>query len=221
MPSPLDGAIGERLELSDYYGSFFENYALASEFWKLERGQVYAEPSSESWKAFDRGDWEESLRLSEERRVEHVRSRAHDDARGMTSRRVRIVSLPPSDYLQWELYSLRIRDESREPVRVLLDTQVANLELQGPLPDLNLMDNGVMYQLIYDSNGVIDHALRYADKALVRQCRDFIADLFDRGEPIAAFFKREIAHLPPPRPARHAVSHDYFEQAGRPRPPRS
>lgn len=221
MPRPLDGAVGERLELSAYYADIADNRARSKEFWKLERGQVYAEPNSESWRAFDRGNWEESLRLGEERRAELVESRHRDAARGMTSRRIRIVSLPPSAYLQWELYFLKIRDEAGHPINVLLDGEVADLEDHGPLPDLNLLDSGVIYQVIYDGNGVIDHAVRYSDEALVKRCRGFIADLFGRGEPIGEFFKREVAHLPPPRPARKAVRHDYFEHAGRPVPPRN
>lgn len=74
--------------------------------------------------------------------------------------------------------------------------------------------------IVYDGNGVLDHALRYTDKALVGRCRDFIAGLYGRGEPVSGFFRREIAPLPPPRPARQAVPHDYMEQAGRPQPHR-
>lgn len=221
MPSPLDGAVGERLDLSAYYADFDENYARASEFWKLERGQVYAEPGSENWRAFDRGDWEESMRLSEERRAELTDSRRQDAVRGMTARRVRIVSFPLSAYLHWELYVLKMRDETGEAIRILLDEEVTDLEDRGPLPDLNLMDSGVMYEVIYNGRGVSDHAIRYTDQALVGQCRGFIAGLFGRGEPIGEFFKREIARLPPPRSARQAIPLDYFEQAGRPRPPRT
>ncbi|MCW2929720.1 MAG: hypothetical protein JWM19_682 [Actinomycetia bacterium] len=219
MPRPLDGVVGERLGLPAYYADFLENYERASEFWKLERGQAYAEPDSENWRAFDRGDWEESMRLSEDRRAELAESERQDAARGMTSHRIRIVSLPPSDYLLWELHVLKIRDEAGEAINVLLDTEVANLEDHGQLPDINLLDTGVLYQVIYDDYGVLDHAVRYADEALVRRCRDFIAGLFGRGEPIGEFFKREIALLPPPRPARQSLPPDYFGPAGRPRSP--
>jgi hypothetical protein len=139
----------------------------------------------------------------------------------MTSRRIRIASLPPTGYLLWELYFLKIRDEAGEAIRILLDGEVADLEDHGPLPDLNLMDSGVMYQIIYNSLGVPDYVLRYTNAALVRRCRDFIADLFGRGEPISKFFQREIAHLQPPRPTRQTIPHDYLERAGRPRPPRT
>jgi hypothetical protein len=221
MPRPLDGAVGERLELPEYYADIDDNYARAKEFWKLERGQVYAEPDDESWKAFDGGDWEESTRLIEQRRTWLGDYFQRNSARGMVSRRVRIVSLPVTPYLQWELHGLRLRDELGQETRVLLDREVADFEDHGPLPDLNLLDIGVMYQVIYDDNGVAGHALRYADAALVRRCRDFIGDLFEKGEPIRKFFRREVAHLPAPRPVHSSIPHDYLERAGRPLPPRS
>ena len=139
----------------------------------------------------------------------------------MTSRRIRIVSLPPSPYLQWELHLLRIRDEAGAAIRILLDRDIVGLEGSGSLPEIYTMDDNVMYQAIYDDKGVLEHALRYTDKALVARCRDFIADLFLRGEPIGDFFRREIAHLPPARPRRRAIPHDYLKRAGRPQPIRS
>jgi hypothetical protein len=60
MSSPLKGAVGERMELPGYYADFEENYSHAREFWKLERGQEFAEPGDASWEAFDRGDWDEA-----------------------------------------------------------------------------------------------------------------------------------------------------------------
>lgn len=219
MPRPLDGAVGERLELSDYYADFRERYARANEFWKLERGQVYAEPNDESWKAFDRGDWEESLRILEKDRADLIKSERARAARGMVSRRVRIVTLPPTEYLQWELHALKMQYEVGELIRVVLDGDVAGAEDQGLLPDINVIGVDVVYRVMYDDNGVVDHAIRYTDEAVVRRCRDLIVGLYERGEPIDEFFRREIAPLPPPRPARQAVSHDYWEVTGRPQPP--
>lgn len=219
MLRPLDGAVGERLEMPECYADFAEHYERASEWRKLERGQVYAEPNSESWKAFDRGDWEESLRLMEKGRAKLIEDNRKDAERGMAGGRIRIVSLPPSEYLHWELYALKIRDESGEPVRILLEREVARLEDNGPLPDIVTIGTNVMYWIIYDGNGVSDHAFRYTDSALVKRCRDFIIGLYERGEPISEFFQREIAPLPPPRPARQAIPHDYLVRAGRPHQP--
>ncbi len=161
------------------------------------------------------------MRLLEERRGELADYFRVNASQGLATRRIRIVSLPPSTYVQWELNLLKIRDELGGPVRILLDTDVADIEDEGPLPDIYTMDDHVMYEAVYDAHGVLDHALRYTDKALVIRCRDFIADLYSRGEPISSFFQREIAHLPPARPARQAIPHDYLEQVGRPRPIRS
>ena len=221
MPRPLDRATGERMELPAYYADFQENYARTRNFWKLERGQFFAEPGDESWEAFDRGEWEEAMRLLESRRPDLASYIGEHAARGTISRRIRIVRLPPSPYLLWELRLLKIRDESGGPIRVLLDHDIAGLEDQGSLPEIYTMDDNVMYQAIYDDKGVLEHALRYTDKALVARCRDFIADLFLRGEPIGEFFWREIAHLPPARPSRQAIPLDYLRRAGRPQPIRS
>ena len=59
-----DDAVGERLELPEYYADFQRNFRHAREFWKLERGQVFAEPGDASWEAFDAGDWDEAMRLA-------------------------------------------------------------------------------------------------------------------------------------------------------------
>lgn len=198
MPRPLDGAVGERLELPAYYADFRSRFEQAKEFWKLERGQVFAEPGSESWEAFNRGDWEESLRLIEERRAGFIDYQRRNDARGMISRRVRVVSLPPSPYLHWELRFLLLRDELGQPTRVVLDRDIADLEDQGPLPEISTLDAGVMYEVVYADNGAADHAVRFTDTALVGRCRDLIAGLYERGEPISEFFRREIAPLPFP-----------------------
>jgi hypothetical protein len=103
----------------------------------------------------------------------------------------------------------------------MLDSEVADLEDMGPLPEIYTMDRTVMYEAVYDDRGVLEFALRYTDAELVGRCRDFISSLYWRGEPVGDFFSREIAHLPPARPAEPAVPQDYLMQTGRPRPIRS
>lgn len=194
----LDDAVGQRLELPVYYEDFRERFGRANEFWKLERGQVFAEPGSESWEAFNRGDWEESLRLMEERRPGLIDYQRRNEARGMTSRRVRVVALPPSPYLHWELRFLRLRDEFGQSTRVVLDRDVTGLEAHGPLPEISTLDAGVVYEVVYGDDGAADHAVRFTQRELVGRCRDLIAGLYERGEPIEEFFRREIAPLSPP-----------------------
>jgi len=221
VPRPLGAAAGERLTLPGLYAAHDRDFAGAREFWKLERGQSFAEPGNASWDAFAAGDWEESLRRIEDSREGLIRHHRDAAAAGTSTYRIRIVSLPPTPYLQWELHFLKMRDETGGLTRVLLDTAVADLEDQGPLPDIQTIDRDVMYQPVYDANGVAEHGLRYTDKDLVSRCRDFIAGLYARGEPIAAFFQREIAHLPPPRSPGPALPADYLEARDRLRPARA
>jgi len=221
MPRPLDGATGERLDLSEYYADFQKQYLGIRDFWKLERGQVYAEPGNASWEAFEAGDWSESLRLLERSRDDLISYYRENASRGTVSRRLRIVSLPLTGYIQWELEHLKIRDEAGGHSRILRDVDVATLEDHGPLPDIYTLDGDLMYRAIYDDHGVLEYALRYTDRVVVSRCRDFIADLYDRAEPIADFFARKVAHLPPPRPTKPAIPKDYLALTGRPDPIRS
>jgi Family of unknown function (DUF6879) len=218
---PLSDAVGERLELPEYYADFQRNFQRAKEFWKLERGQAFAEPGNASWEAFNVGDWDEAMRLLEERREDLRCYHEENAAAGTQTRRIRIVSLPVTPYLHWELHLLKIRDETGGPIRILRAEAVADLEASGSLPDIYTMDNIVMYQAIYDHKGVLECALRYTSKDLVAHCRDFIMGLYSRGEPVGDFFKREIAHLPPSHPLVPAIPQDYLTQTGRPHPIRS
>jgi hypothetical protein len=212
MPRPLGDAIGERLELPAFHDSSDRDLARAREFWKLERGEEFAEPGNDSWEAFARGDWDESLRLIEDFREGMIRVHQAHAAAGRSTYRIRIVSLPPTPYVQWELHVLRLRDETGGSTRVLLDTAVADLEDEGQLPNIQTMDREVMYQPVYDASGVAECGVRYTDKALVSRCRDFIADLYARGEPLADFFRREIAPLSAPRLPGPPLSRDSRER---------
>jgi hypothetical protein len=221
MPRPLGDAVGERMELAAYYADFQQNFGEAREFWKLERGQVFAEPGDASWEAFNHGDWDEAMRLLKDRRKDLKRYHRENARAGRITRRIRIVSLPATPYLQWELHLLRLRDKTGGPIRILQASEVADLEDQGPLPEIYTMDATTMYQAIYDDHGVLEYVLRYTDRHLVDQCRNLISRLYSRGEPISRFYRREIAHMPAPCPAEPVVPVDYLEKTGRPHPIRS
>lgn len=165
MPRPLGSKAGERMPLPAYYADFERHFARAREFWKLERGQVFAEPGDISWEAFDSGDWEEAMRLLEDRREDLKSYHEETAGAGTATRRIRIVSLPVTPYLQWELHLLKVRDETGGPIRILLDSDVADLEDEGPLPDIYTIDRSIMYRAIYDQHGVLDYALKGAATA--------------------------------------------------------
>ncbi|MBO0821468.1 MAG: hypothetical protein J2P26_11545, partial [Nocardiopsaceae bacterium] len=139
-PGPLDHEASERLELPAYHAEFRKRFERARECWRLDRGQVFAVPGDESWEAFRRGDWEESLRLISGRRAELAEDRRRNDARGMTIRRVRVVALPPGPYVQWELRLLLLRYEHGQPARVLLDRDITGVEELTRLPEISTLD---------------------------------------------------------------------------------
>jgi hypothetical protein len=142
---------GERLELREYYADFTSYFARAREFWKLERGQDFAEPGNRSWEAFNAGSWNDAMRLLEENRDDIRRYHEENTAAGIQTRRIRIVSLPVTPYLHWELCLLKIRDETGGPIRILPVSAVNDAENRGPLPEIYTMDDAVMYQAIYDA----------------------------------------------------------------------
>ncbi|GAB3650198.1 DUF6879 family protein [Glycomyces tarimensis] len=220
MPEPLNGAVGVRMDLDAYYADFKRHFWRSREFWKLERAQTFAEPGDASWEAFNSGDWDESMRLLEERRPDLTDY--HDEARaaGVSTHRIRIVEKPISPYLQWELNLLKIRDETGGPIRVLDASEIAELETDGPLPEIYTMDERVMFEAVYDHNGVLECALKYTDPALIAHSRDFIRGLYERGTPIARYFPDNVRHLPPAHPDRR-LRDGYLEQVGRPGPIRS
>ncbi|MFI5842705.1 DUF6879 family protein [Catenuloplanes sp. NPDC051500] len=220
MPEPLRGATGERMELDDYYADFERVFWRTGEFWKLERGQVFAEPGDESWTLFNRGDWAGSLRVMEARRDDLTAYHREAAEAGVTARRIRIVERPLSAYMQWELHHLKIRDETGGPIRVLDASAVADIESGGPMPEIYTLGTEVMYQAVYDGSGVLEHVVRYTDQLLVHRCRDFIGALYERGEPVADYFAREVAPLPPPVPD-DPLPEGYLDRTGRPGPIRS
>lgn len=200
MPSPLAGATGEYLTLDALYADVDEHFWQGTDlgFWKLERQQSFREPGYDSWEAFARGDWAESLRLLEAGRPELEDYHRRIARLGFAARRVRVVEEPLTDYLRWELHALRIRDASGGPVRVLAAGHVAAYEDDGPLPEIYTVGSQVLYQALYDDAGALAGGRKFTDPALVRRVQRFIADLYAAGEPLADWFDAHVAGLPAP-----------------------
>lgn len=199
MRELLDGAVGELMELGDYLSDFDRRFwnLDATGFWKLERRQHFREPGYDTWEAFTRGDWDESMRLLDAHRAAIAAEHQRMDELGITVNWVRVVEEPVTPYLQWELQVHRIREECGSVIRVLSDDQVAALETAGPLPEINVMGAGAVYEITYD-DGAVDGARRYTDPDLVARCRQLIADLHAAGEPLSDYFAREVDGLKPP-----------------------
>ncbi|GHF89169.1 hypothetical protein GCM10018790_78190 [Kitasatospora xanthocidica] len=193
-----DGA-GEVLGRADYlddFGRFFGSGIHL--FAKIERGQTFREQGSPSWEAFASGDWAGALRLIEAERDSVDAFFRGIARRGLAFRRLRIVELPVTPYLQWELNSFRLRSELGEQIRVLDAREVAELERDGRLPEVVVLGNAVMYAVIYDEELKGAGARRFLDPGQIATTLTEFEALYRRGEEFGRFFAREIAPLGPP-----------------------
>ncbi|MFC9219555.1 DUF6879 family protein [Streptomyces hygroscopicus] len=199
----LDGAPGERLSRDSYRADFQQRMQAIDgrDSWKLERRQHFQEPGTESWKAFSRGDWAGALELIEKRRDELLAFMGEAAKRDFSLYRVRVVAEPITPYLQWELHMLRLRAECGERIRVVGPELIRELEEDGPLPELVSLGGRTLYRVIYDSRGISDGAVRFADPDVLKPWEEFIKGLYGEGEEMSSYFEREVAPLPPPTPA--------------------
>lgn len=206
--------------LDEYYADFTKHFwKNATRFWKFERGQRYAEPASASWRAFNRGNWQEALDLLEASRPGLVDYHQRAATADITTHRVRIIEEPLTPYLQWELHLLHLRDQTGGPVRVLPASHILEYEEDcGPLADLNIIAPHALYEVTYDDNGVLESAIRSTDPDDIANQVAFVYKLYRIAEPIRDYFQRAVAHLPPPGPD-FPLPEDYLETTGRPRPP--
>ncbi|WP_046468852.1 DUF6879 family protein [Allosalinactinospora lopnorensis] len=166
--------------------------------WKLERSQVFNEVGDPAWEAMLAGDWARVMEIFESER-EAISQELRDNAeQGLEFRRLRIVESPPTPYLRWESHSHRIFVECGHPIRALDAAEVAHLETVGPLPELMVYGDRVLYQVRYDEAWTPIGAKRVDDPELVSGAVEAIARLWRYGEPFPDYFEREIAGLPAP-----------------------
>jgi len=200
MHDLLGIANGVRLLGDDYYNHFNEHFwkTCRSGFWKLERLQHFEEPGDESWLAFDEGDWHRSLALLEERRPALRAHYAKITNAQFETFRIRIVEHPLTDYMQWELRLLHLRDQLGGHTRILPAHEVGQFEETDLLPELITLGDDVMYEILYDDNGLQEGGVLHTDASLIARCREFIKRLYEKGEPISAYFAREVESLEPP-----------------------
>jgi hypothetical protein len=165
--------------------------------WKLERLQHFEEDGPRR-DALRRGDWEEVLRLFEAERDSVRESARAEELRGSAFHRLRVVAEPLTPYMQWELTWLRLRAECGHRTRVLPAEAVAGSETAGPLPELVVLDDRTLYQVLYTATGAFDSALRFTDPGIVGPWVAYIREAYATAEDIRSYVDREVAHLPPP-----------------------
>ncbi|MEY9910127.1 hypothetical protein ABIA35_006371 [Catenulispora sp. MAP12-49] len=193
MNSPPQRPSGVVLTAEEYIKDFFPRFWHISEgdFWKLERIQSFQEEGSESWNAFARGDRAEAFRLIEDRRHSLAEYYAKVAQNGFTTYRARVVEEEVTPYLQWELHSLRQRNELGEQIRVVSASKVAPLERQGMLPEIVTLETDAVYEVLYNEQGLNTGAVRSEAPADVNGWRTFIRDLFSVGQDIDIFLDRQ------------------------------
>ncbi|MGW3611088.1 DUF6879 family protein [Micromonospora sp. NPDC005163] len=201
MHDLFGGDPGERIRLENYWADFEDRFWRTTDpgFWKLERQQTFKEPGDGGWQAFADGRWDDSLRILKARRPEFQRYHRRIAENGFATRRVRVVEEPLTPYLQWELHVLRLRHEYGGLTRVVGADAVRAAESGGPLPEIYTLGTEVMYEAVYDADGVLASARRWRDPELVTRCQAFIESLYQDGEPLDGFFGRVVAPLEPPR----------------------
>ena len=87
-------------------------------------------------------------------------------------RRLRIVEQPVPAYVQWEMQSLKIIDESGIPIRVLAADKVRRFERNQPLPEVVIVSDQVLYEVRYDDHWAAFGARRIEDQNVIRQATD-------------------------------------------------
>jgi hypothetical protein len=196
----LDRSLGDRLELAAYRSDFRyrDDRASGRDSWKFERRQHFQEPGSPSWEAFRRGDWQEALRLTGDRRDQWRKVAREHRERGSVFHRVRVVEEPLTPYLQWELQALRVQGESGMPIRVVSGERLRGLEGPGELPEVVTLGGQVLYEVVYTDEGVLDGGVRFADPGTVGRWERFVKALYRDGEDIVSYVDRQVAHMPAP-----------------------
>ncbi|WGD39501.1 DUF6879 family protein [Streptomyces cathayae] len=194
-----DGAF-ERLDRPTYHADLGRVYSSGIGFLnKLERGQHFKERGFPSWEAFAGGDWERALSLADERREDYARELGRASRLGVAHRRLRVVEFPVTPYVQWELFVLRVRVDLGDDIKVLDARDISNIERTRLVPEVVILGDVVMYEVVYDEDGNADGAKRYTDSSLIRETNAGFDALYERGEGFHDFFDREIVALPPPR----------------------
>ncbi|MDX3312270.1 DUF6879 family protein [Streptomyces sp. NPDC054884] len=193
----------ERMDRPTYHADFHRIRSSGIRFQnKLERGQNFKERGFASWEAFAAGEWERALSLIEEKRETYARQFREAAQLDILERRLRVVEFPVTPYVQWEMFVLRLRVELGDNIRVLDARKISDIEKERPVPEVVILGDVVMYEVCYDDDGNAAGAIRFADRALIRETSAGFDALYGRGEDFHRFFDREIAPLAPP-PAAH------------------
>ncbi|WP_319121338.1 DUF6879 family protein [Streptomyces europaeiscabiei] len=93
----------------------------------------------------------------------------------------------------------RVRVDLGDDIKVLDARDTSNIERNRPVPEVVILGDVAMYEVVYDEEGNAAGANRYTDRSLIRETNAGFDALYDRGEGFHDFFDREIVTLAPPQ----------------------
>ncbi|MBB1242246.1 hypothetical protein GL263_01430 [Streptomyces durbertensis] len=190
----------ERMDRPNYHADFKRVYHSGIGFLnKLERGQHFKERGFDSWEAFAAGDWPSALALADQRRDDYAEELQRAARLGVSHRRLRVVEFPITPYVQWEFFVLRVRVDLGDDIKVLDARRISDIEKNRPVPEVVILGDVAMYEVVYDRDGNADGANRFTDRSLIRKTSTGFDALYESGEDFHDFFDREIVPLPPPQ----------------------
>ncbi|MGY5122442.1 DUF6879 family protein [Streptomyces sp. 900105755] len=192
--------VSERMDRPAYHADFSRVYNSGISFLnKLERGQHFKERGFDSWEAFAAGDWTRALSLAGERRDDYAKELRNAARLGIPHRRLRVVEFPITPYVQWEFFVLRVRVDLGDDIKVLDARKISDIEKDRPVPEVVILGDVAMYEVVYDDDGNAAGANRFTERSLIRETSLGFDTLYERGECFYDFFDREIAPLAPPQ----------------------
>lgn len=161
------------LGASEYVADFYKKYESATtRIRKWESRQTFREPGNDSWEAFQTDNWQEAMRLAVEPDEQLEKFYRIAKNRGVAFQRCRLIKLPLTPYLQWELALLRLRTPMGETVRLLglPPADESHIELIS-------IDEHYLYEISYDDHGELVGARRTQSRQpLESYCRFFDAN---------------------------------------------
>ncbi|MFE4670561.1 DUF6879 family protein [Streptomyces sp. NPDC056716] len=191
--------VSERMDRPTYHADFRRVYLGGiHHLKKIERGQNFKERGFASWEAFAAGEWDRAISLVREKRDVYAEQFREAARLNIFQRRLRVVEFPVTPYVQWELFVLRLRVELGDNIKVLDARKISDIERDRPVPEVVILGDAAMYEVLYDDDGNAMGAHRFTDQALIKETSAGFDALYERADGFHDFFDREIAPLAPP-----------------------
>jgi hypothetical protein len=106
-------------------------------------------------------------------------------AAGVEIQRVRLASVPHSDYIRWGLDVSPLNIEAGEDIRYLPRHLTEDIEL--PAEDFWLLDDDALILSVFSADGRTGSFARATDPALLRQCLAVRDQTWERAVPFAQY----------------------------------